>query len=118
MGHVTATDGEAVAVAAGHQHQQFGVGELDALGDGQGAAVDGVESVGGRVAGDAAGTPDAGDEGNLVRGSPDGGQGAGDGGDHAEIAATRTPDGFQVALEIPGLELRGREGFDGVHGEI
>src|SRR5208283_5359851 len=66
VGDVAAADGEAVAVAARRQHQEVRVGHLDALGDGQGPAVDAVEAVGGGVAGDAAGAADAGDEGDLV----------------------------------------------------
>ena len=65
--HVPAADGESVAVAAGHQHQQFGVGQFDALRDRQRAAMHGVEAVGGRVTRDAAGTADAGNKGDLVR---------------------------------------------------
>ena len=35
MRNVAAADGETVAVAAGHEHEEFRVGEFDALGDGQ-----------------------------------------------------------------------------------
>src|SRR5207248_6215541 len=98
--YVPAADGKAVAVAAGGEHQQVGVGELDPLGDRQRAAVHAVEAVRGGVPGDARRTADPGDEGDLVRRPPDRGERAVDGLHDAEVAAARAPDGLQVALEV------------------
>ena len=100
VGHVAAADREPVAVAAGHQHQQVGVRQLDALRDRQRAAVHAVEPVGGRVAGDAARAADAGHERDLVRRPADVGQRAVDRLHDAEVAAPRAPDRLQVALVV------------------
>jgi hypothetical protein len=105
MGDVAAADGEPVAVAAGHEHEQFRVGELDALGDGQRTSVNGVKTVSSRVAGNAAGTTDAGNERDFMRRPGDVRQRARDGGDDAKVAAAGTPDGLEVALEIAGHEF-------------
>ena len=102
--HMAPADGETVAIAAGHQDEQVRVRELDPLGNGQGTAMQGVKAVSGRVTGNAAGTANARDKGNLMRGSPDGRQGARDGRDHPEIAATRAPNGFEIAFEVPRLQ--------------
>ena len=114
-GDMPAADGESVAVAAGHQHQQFRVGQLDPLGDGQGAAMHGVEPVGFGVTRNAARTTDARDEGDFVRRPADRRQRPRDGRHHAEIAAARAPDGLEVAFEIAGLEFGGGNGFEGSH---
>ena len=64
---VVAADGGEVAVAGVDDHVQLGVGQLQAGGEGNGAAVGGVEGVQLHVAGDAAGAADAGDDGDLVQ---------------------------------------------------
>ena len=115
VGQVAAADREAVAVAAGHQHQQVGVGDLDALGDGQRAAVDAVEAVGRGVAGDAARAADARDEGDLVGRPADGRQRAVERLQHAEVPAAGAPDRLEVALEVLGLHGPGRRQRGGHH---
>ena len=82
--------------------RRSGIGHLDALGDRQRAAVDRVETVGRRVAGNPARAADAGDEGDLVGRAADGGERPVDRGDYAVVAAAGAPDGLQVALEVPG----------------
>ena len=111
MRHVAAADGKTVAVAAGDQHQQLRVGQLDALRDGQRTPMHRVEAVSGRIAGDAARTANARDEGDFMRRPADGGQRPGDGRHHAEVAAPRTPDGFEIAFEIARLKFGHRQRF-------
>ena len=108
MGQMPAADGETIAIAAGHEHQQFRVGQFDALGDGQRTSVDAVEPVGRGVAGDAAGAADARDESDLMGRTANAGQGPGDGGQHAKVTAARAPDRLQIAFVI----ARGK-GLDG-----
>jgi len=83
---------EALApVAARGEHQQIGVGHLDALGDRQRAAVDAVEAVGRGVAGDPARAADARHESDLVRRPAHRRQGTVDRLHDAEIAASGAP---------------------------
>jgi hypothetical protein len=63
------------AVAALHDHGEPGVGEFRSRGHGQGPAVDAVEAVRVRVARDAAGAPDPGDEADVMLGDSQLGQG-------------------------------------------
>ena len=109
MRHVAAADREAVAVAAGDEHQQIGIRELDALRDRQRAAVHAVEAVRRGVAGNAARAADARDERDLVRRAADRRQRAVDRLDDAEVAAAGAPDRLQVALVVLGL-VRSIEG--------
>ena len=59
---MVAADAETVAVAGHDPDVEVGIGQLDAGGDGRGAAVDAVETVGVHVVGKSAGAADAGDE--------------------------------------------------------
>jgi len=63
---VVPADAVAVAVAAGRDDLEFGVGELRRAGDGQRAPVDRVVAVTLEVAVQLAGTADAGDQQHLV----------------------------------------------------
>ena len=92
-----------------------GIGQLDALGDGQRAAVDGVETVRRGVAGDAARAADARDERDLVRRPADGAS--------ARVMAVTTPKspqpghqmGLRSLLKSPAWNLDLRNGFEGGH---
>ena len=64
---VAGADAAAVAVAGIDEHVQVGASHLDALRDGQGAAVNAVEAIGLHVVREAAGTADARHEHGLLR---------------------------------------------------
>src|SRR5688572_12770152 len=100
---MSASDREAITVPAGRKHQEIGVRKLDALRDWQRTAVNAVESIGRRVAGDAARAPDARDERDLVRRPADGRERAINRLQDPEVAAARTPDRLERALVIRGL---------------
>src|SRR3990172_7229564 len=102
-----AADRESVTIAAGREHEQIRVRELDALRDRQRAAMHRVEPVRRRVARDAAGTADARHEGDLVRRAPDRGERAVNRLDDAEVAASGTPDRLQLALVVLRLKYLG-----------
>ena len=116
MRHVAAADRETIAIAPGREHEQIGVCQFDALGDGQRAAVHGVEPVGRGIAGDPARAADAGDERDLMRRPADRREGAVEGVEHAVVAAARTPDGLQGTPKILGSGggARGRGSAGGV----
>ena len=57
-----AADGGKIAVAGVHHNVQLGIGQLQAGGEGNGAAVGGVERIELDVAGNAAGAADAGNQ--------------------------------------------------------
>ena len=97
---VIAADGEAVAVAADRHDVQLGAGDLDAGRERQGAAMDAVEAVRRDVAGEARRAADAGDDDRLPRLPLQLGHGAVEGGQGAEVAAARAPDGLQVGLVV------------------
>ncbi len=73
---VVAADPREVAVAGEHHHLELGPPELEPGGEGDGAAVGGVEGVEVHVAGDPAGAADAGDDGRLVEIDPGFAEGA------------------------------------------
>ena len=95
---VAAADAEAVAVAAGDEDGHGVVGHLDAGGDGERAAVQGVHAVGVDEAGEVGGAADAADGGDLVLGDLQLDEGFLDGGEDAEVAAAGTPVGIDAGL--------------------
>ena len=92
MNQVVAADGEQVAVARIDHHVQLGIGQLQAGGEGNRAAVRGVERIQVHVAGDASGAANAGHDGNILQVQVGLGQRAGEGVDAGADAASRTPD--------------------------
>src|SRR5262245_25380834 len=104
MGYMTSTNGKTIAIPAGHQDEQLGIGELDSLGDGQRPTMHRIEAVGASVSRNAAGTTDAGNKGDFVRRPADGGQGSRERGHHSEIAAPGTPNRFEIAFKIASLK--------------
>src|SRR5690348_12637842 len=63
---MVSSDGQRVAIACGYPNFQFGVGDLDAGGDGGRAAMDRVESVGVHVIRETAGAADARDYDEIL----------------------------------------------------
>ena len=61
-------DGAAVPIAGDDEHVQVRAAGADAAGDGEGAAVEAVEPVGGHIVREAAGAADAGDADGFFRG--------------------------------------------------
>ncbi len=100
MDEVAAADAEAVAVAAGDQHGQLVVGQLEARGHRQRAAMQRVHAVGVDEAGEVGGAADAADRGHLVVGDLQLDQRLLHRGEHAEVAATGAPVGIDLALEV------------------
>ena len=108
MGEVIAADAEAIAVTAGDEHGELMVGHLDAGGDRQRAAVQGVHAVGLNEAGEVRGAADAADGDDLVIGNLELDEGLLHRGQHAEVAAAGAPVGIDAAFEIGRRErLRG-----------
>ena len=66
MNKVVATNGRGIAIAHNRHHLQARLGQLDAGGKGQGAAMGGMESVEVEIGGHAAGTADARGQHHLV----------------------------------------------------
>ncbi len=66
MDEVVTADPEAIAVAAGDRHREFVIGEFDARGDGQGAAVKGVHAVRTHVTRQVGGAADAADRHHVM----------------------------------------------------
>src|SRR5207249_3618442 len=86
-------DAEAVAVAAGRKDGEVGVGDLDAGGQRQDAAVDAMDPERSEVRRDVAGAADAGGQDGAVGVEGEVGGGLLQGGEHAEVAAAGAPDG-------------------------
>ncbi len=113
MDEVAAADAEAVAIAAGDEHGERVVGHLDAGGDGERAAVEGVHAVGFDEAGEVGGAADAGDGGDFVLGDLELDEGFLDGGEDAVVAAAGTPVGFDAAFEVGHGDGVGGDDFGG-----
>src|SRR5882724_12001149 len=97
---MVAADSETVAVAAGHKHGEFMIGELQTSSHGEGTAVQGVHAVGIHVAGEVGGTSDAADGDDVVVRDAQFDEGFLYGRKHAEIAATGTPVGINSAFHV------------------
>jgi hypothetical protein len=90
---VAHADRVAVAVAAGGDDGEFGVGEGGTGGGGEDPAVEGVVAVGAEVVLDGSRAADPGQDEDLVGWDAELGDGLADGGLDAEVAAAGAPDG-------------------------
>ena len=97
-----------------HHHVQLGIGQLQAGGERNGAAVRGVERIQVDVAGNASGAADAGDDGQVPGVDLGVDQRAGKGVDAGADAAARTPD---VRHAVHAQELFDRI-LDGQFGQL
>ena len=105
VNEVIAADAGEVAVAADDHDLEFGIGEFQARGEGNGAAMRGVEGVEFDVAGDPACAADARDHGDLVHVVTARLDRFGEAGDDRADAAARTPD---VRHPLHAEEIRHR----------
>jgi len=97
---MVAADPETVAVAARHHYRQFVIGELQTSGHRQGAAVQGVHSVGIHVPGEVGGATDATDSDHIVSRDAQLDQSFLHRREHAKIAASGTPIGIDSPFHI------------------
>ena len=105
---VVAADGRAVPVTGEHHHGEVGPGHLDAGGEGQRPAVDGVHGPQIDVADGPAGAADAADHHRLLPLEAQVDDGPQEGAGHDADAAARAPDvrqplGVQELLDLEGL---------------
>jgi hypothetical protein len=103
---VIAADGEQVAITRVDDDLKLGVGELEAGGEGDGAAVGGVERVELRVPRHTARAPDTGNHGDLIEVRVGSEKGSGETVDSRSDAASGTPDVRHA--------IHAEEGLDGV----
>jgi len=100
MDKVVAADPEAVAVAAGHRHRELVIGEFDARGHGQGAAVKRVHAVRAHVARQVRRTADAADRHYVMGLDLQIHQRLLECGENAKIAAPGAPIRIYLPFEI------------------
>ncbi len=104
---VVAADAQPVAVAGDHPDVELRVGELEAGGEGRGAAVDGVEAVGRHVVGEARGAADPRDEHGLLALDVQLGERLLDRFDDGVVAAAGAPAYLLVRGEVARPQLVG-----------
>src|ERR1700691_1324402 len=97
-----AAEGEGVAVAGDDPDVEVGTGDGQAGGDGGGPAVDGVETVGVHVIGEARRAADAGEEDGVLAGDAELGHEEADGGEDRVVAAARAPADLLVRGPVLG----------------
>lgn len=98
MDEMVAADGRGVAVAHGHEDVELGAGQLQARGEAEGAAVQGVHGVEVHVAGDAGGAADAGHEADLLLRDAEVVDGVEQAVEDDAVSAARAPDVGEEAL--------------------